>query len=78
MCGLGFVGLLMFIPVGLLLLLVLGLNLWYLTVLARSRMPGLGPGTRALATLAIFLALTAAVAVLLITGLLAVTPCPAP
>lgn len=78
MCGLGFVGLLMFVPVGLLLLFVLGLNIWYLTRLARSRLPGLGPRTRTLAGLAIFLALFAAISVLLVTGLRVVTPCPAP
>ncbi len=75
MCGLGFLGLIMFGVVALLLLLVAGFNLWYATVLARSRMDRLGPKTKNLATMAVFLSLAAALLVILALLFVVLTPC---
>ena len=77
MCGLGFLGLIAFGWVVLLLLLVAGMNLWYASVLIRPRLEQrFGPRTRPLAMLAVLLALAAGLAVVLALLFVIMVPSP--
>ena len=80
MCGLGLMGLPMFLLVGLLLLTIFGLIAWYAAMGVRKRLAPLPPGPRrALGILLAVLAVTAlALCLLLARDLLVTGPCPVP